>query len=94
MMPDGYCWLCGKWGHLEKHHIFGGNPNRKLSEKYGLTVLLCGESCHRNGEKAAHKCAETAQRLHEYGQLKFMQEQKASVEDFRRVFGKNYLEEK
>ena len=93
-MPDGYCWLCGKWGHLEKHHIFGGNPNRKLSEKYGLTVFLCGESCHRNGEKAAHKCAETAQRLHEYGQRKFMQEQNASIEDFRRVFGKNYLEEK
>lgn len=90
-VPDGYCWLCGRWGHLEEHHIFGG-ANRKKSTKYKLTVNLCGESCHRNGPKAAHRCKETAQRLHEYGQRKFMREQNASVEDFRRIFGKNYLE--
>jgi uncharacterized GH25 family protein len=41
---------------------------------------------------AAHQCKETAQRLHEYGQRKFMQEQNATIDDFRRIFGKNYLE--
>lgn len=40
-MRDGYCWLCGRWGHLEEHHIFGG-AYRKKSTKYGLTVFLCG----------------------------------------------------
>jgi len=91
-MRDGYCWLCGRWGHLEEHHIFGG-AYRKKSTKYGLTVLLCGDRCHRNGPQAAHRCRETAQRLHEYGQRKFMREQNATIDDFRREFGKNYLPE-
>ncbi len=91
-MRDGYCWLCGRWGRLEEHHIFGG-AYRKKSTKYGLTVFLCGDRCHRNGPQAAHNCRETAQRLHEYGQRKFMREQNATVEDFRREFGKNYLPE-
>lgn len=29
----GRCYLCGRYGHTEEHHIFGG-PNRTLSEKY------------------------------------------------------------
>jgi len=86
----GKCFLCGEWGLLETHHIFGA-ANRKKSEKYGLKVGLCGDRCHRNGPKAAHRCAETAQRLHEYGQKKFMKEHGASIEDFRAIFGKNYL---
>jgi len=75
---------------MELHHIFSG-PNRKLSEKYGLTVLLCGESCHRLGPKAAHRNKNTAQKLHEYGQKKYMSEQSATVEQFISVFGRNYL---
>lgn len=54
-------------------------------------VLLCGESCHRNGPRAAHRCKETALALHQYGQRKYMEEQDATVEDFRREFGRNYL---
>ena len=55
----GKCWLCGKVGAVERHHIFGGS-NRDKSERDGLVVLLCGESCHRNGPRAAHRSAETA----------------------------------
>ena len=55
---------------MEEHHIFGGTANRRKSERYGLTVLLCGESCHRNGPRAAHRCKETALALHQYGQRK------------------------
>lgn len=62
-------------------------PRRTTS----LTVLLCGESCHRNGPRAAHRCKETALALHQYGQRKYMEEQDATVEDFRREFGRNYL---
>lgn len=89
-MYYGRCWLCGRWGWLEEHHIFGG-ANRKKSEKYGLKVGLCGDTCHRNGRNSAHQSAATALRLHQYGQMKFMSEQGATVDDFRAVFGKNYL---
>ena len=75
---------------MEEHHIFGGS-NRKKSEKYGLKVGLCGDTCHRNGREAAHQCAATALRLHQSGQRKFMKEQGATVEQFRAMFGKNYL---
>jgi hypothetical protein len=41
---------------------------------------------------AAHQCKETARRLHEYGQRKFMREQNATADGFLHIFGKNYLE--
>lgn len=86
----GKCWLCGKMGAVERHHIFGGS-NRDKSERDGLVVLLCGESCHRNGPRAAHQCAETALEIKKYGERKWMYEHEASTDDFRREYGKNYL---
>lgn len=86
----GKCWLCGKVGAVERHHIFGGS-NRDKSERDGLVVLLCGDTCHRNGPRAAHQCAETALKLKKYGERKWMYEHEASTDDFRREYGKNYL---
>ena len=87
------CFLCGKNGandRLERHHIFG-NAYRSKSEKYGLVVYLCGNSCHRNGKKSAHRNAETALYLHQYAQKKVMKEQGWTKEKFIQEFGKNYL---
>lgn len=87
------CFLCGRNGaqdRLERHHIFGG-PYRSKSEAYGLVVYLCGDRCHRNGEKSAHRCKETQDRLRRAGQRKAMREQGLTVEQFIQMFGKNYL---
>lgn len=95
MMEEKRCWLCGRNGAgdpLDVHHIFGG-ANRKLSDKFGLTVYLCHERCHIFGPEAAHRSGETAERLHRYGQEKAMREQGWNREQFRMVFGKNYLDE-
>lgn len=89
------CFLCGRNGsqdRLEAHHIFPGSL-RKKSDRYGLVVMLCGERCHRNGPKAAHRCRETALMLKQYGQRKAMEEQGWSKEDFIREFGRNYLDD-
>lgn len=89
------CWLCGANGSqdpLEEHHIFGG-PNRALSDKYGLTVYLRGNKCHRNGPFAAHRNAETMKTIRQYGQRKAMYEQNWTVEDFVKVFGRNYIDD-
>jgi len=89
------CFLCGRNGvgdPLEGHHIFGAG-NRKKSTKYGLVVDLCGHRCHRGGEYAAHRNAETQQMLKAHGQRKYMEEHNATVEDFIKLFGKNYLED-
>lgn len=89
------CWLCGKNGTdepLDRHHLFGGG-NRRKSEQLGLVVDLCHGSCHIFGEKAAHRCRETAQALHEYGQRQAMEKMGWSVADFVREFGRNYLDD-
>lgn len=89
------CFICGRNGSgdgLERHHIFGA-ANRKLSEKYGLVVWLCGERCHRTGKYSAHQNGDVADYLHRYGQKKAMEDQGWTISQFREVFGKNYLEE-
>lgn len=86
------CFLCGRAGNLDHHHIFGG-PYRKKSDRYGLVVDLCHDTCHIFGPDSAHQSGETALMLKQYGQCKVMEENGWSVEDFIREFGKNYLEE-
>lgn len=89
-MYYGTCFLCGKSGWLEEHHVFGG-ALRDKSERNGLKVGLCGDSCHRNGRYAVHQCRETADALKAHFQIKYMMREKASVTDFRAEFWKNYL---
>ncbi len=87
------CFICHRNGindRLELHHIFGG-ANRWKSDKYGLTVWLCGERCHKNGKYAVHNNADMMLYLHRYGQRKAMEENDWNIEDFIKVFGKNYL---
>ena len=89
------CWLCGRNGMqdpLDLHHIFSGT-NRAKSDRYGLTVLLCHRRCHIFGKHAVHASRETAQRLHEYGQRKAMEENGWTIDQFRQQFGKNYIDE-
>lgn len=92
-MDGKCCFICKRNGcldPLERHHIFGGG-RRKLSEKYGLVVYLCGSRCHREGKYSAHQNAEIADYLHRFGQKKAMREQGWTAEEFREVFGANYL---
>ena len=43
MQTERECYFCGGVIGLERHHVFGGVANRKLSETYGLWVWLCHE---------------------------------------------------
>ena len=93
--PLRVCRLCGRNGNgdpLDKHHVFGG-ANRKLSEKYGAVVYLCHNRCHENGPEAVHRNAESKRRLQAETQERLMEENGWTVEDFRGVFGRNYLDE-
>jgi len=83
------CFLCQRYRPLETHHIFNG-ANRKLSEKYGLTVRLCSE-CHRTSKYSAHNDKHTMSLLKRIGQRKAMDENGWSVDEFIRIFGKNYI---
>lgn len=82
-----YCYVCGRQYNLERHHIYAGVANRKLSEKYGLWVYLCHE-CH-TGSNGAQYTKNLGDRLKREGQAKF--EQTHAREEFRAIFGKSYL---
>lgn len=87
----GQCFICSKTGCTECHHIYG-SANRKHSEQYGLTVYLCPE-CHRISDVSAHKNKEVRYTLQRIGQRAF-ETKCGSREQFVKMFGKNYLEEK
>lgn len=89
------CYLCGMNRNLEPlecHHIFNG-PNRKWSEKYGLTVYLHGEKCHRLGKESVHANSEVRALVQDKAQCIAMEHYRWSIKDFQNIFGKNYLKE-
>lgn len=95
---DRVCFLCGKNGTqdpkgLEEHHIFNGVGLKKKSERYGLTVYLCGWEHHNGGENSVHRNQDVDRRVKQYGQRKAMEENGWTLQDFIAEFGKNYLGE-
>lgn len=85
------CWLCGRTDRpLDLHHIFPG-PYRSKSDRYGLVIYLCHDSCHIFGRYAVHRNPVTMLMCMRYGQEKAMAENEWSIEDFIAEFGHNYL---
>ena len=87
MQREKKCWVTGDRNALHEHHIYGG-ARRKLSEKYGLKVYLHHNECHLNG---VHKNAELNRELKAKVQEIAMEHYGWSIEDFVRIFGKNYI---
>lgn len=85
----GECFLCGKQGQTELHHIFPG-ANRDLSTQYGLTVYLC-HSCHNEPPNGAHINYWTRRALQRTAQLEAMKRYGWTETDFTKIFGRNYL---
>ena len=81
-----YCYICAKYGNLEKHHCLHGTANRRLADEDGLFVWLC-RNCHTRlhdkgiGDKGLQIVAEKAWMQH-YGKTE---------EDFIKRYGKNYI---
>lgn len=86
LRQDEGCYLCGRQTGLETHHIMAG-MNRKLSEKYGLTVRLC-HNCH-TGDHGAQYDKELNRRLKAEAQEAF--EVIYGHQKWMEVFRKNYL---
>lgn len=85
------CFLCGKYGPVERHHVFPGSY-RKASEKYGLVVDLC-HWCHNEPPDGVHFNRKNALILKQRAQRMVMRDQSWTTEDFIKVFGRNYLED-
>lgn len=91
------CYICGKMGPTEKHHVFGG-PNRPLSEKDKLFVYLCHD-CHNEPPDGVHFDKNRRRWLQGKAQEEYEQqkiEQGCTPEEARSLFmqryGRNYKE--
>ena len=93
------CYLCAKLHYdfsqktvLEEHHIFGGNPNRRNSERYGLKVYLC-PGHHRTSNEAVHRPDRNdCQRMLQIMGQRYFEEYYPQL-DFVAIFGRNYYAE-
>lgn len=79
------CYICGQWA-TDVHHVIHGTANRKLADEDGLTVKLC-RRCHT----LLHDKGNMDKELQKIGQRAWMNHNGASVEDFIKRYGKNYL---
>lgn len=82
---EDWCFICGGYA-TDTHHCIHGTANRKLADQDGLTVRLC-HTCHMK----LHDKGSWDKDLQSYAQIKWMEHNNASVEDFIKRYGKSYL---
>ena len=87
MQTDRACYFCGRLNGLEKHHVFAGVANRKVSETYGLWVWLC-HNCH-TGQAGAQYDKEKNLKLKQDAQMAFQTYFGRKV--WMQIIRKNYL---
>ena len=81
------CYVCGRQYGLERHHIYAGFANRRVSEANGFWVFLCS-FCHRSSRGAQYE-KELNERLKKECQEEF--EKTHTRDEFRALIGKSYL---
>ena len=82
------CYITGSTVNLHRHHVFGGNPNRRLSEKHGCWVWLRAD-WHNMSNYGVHFDKELDLQIKRETQARF--EATWGHEKFMEVFGKSYL---
>lgn len=80
------CLVCKTTIGLHRHHLLHGTANRKIAERYGFWVYLCGKH-----HAEVHRDAEMDKKFKQIAQRKF--EETGTRIDFIRIFGKSYMEE-
>ncbi len=89
IQSEKVCYITGEDYNLHRHHVFNG-ANRKLSEEYGLIIYLRAD-WHNMEKYSIHMDAQLDRRIKAEVQQIAMEHYDWSIEDFIRIFGKNYL---
>lgn len=84
-MRYGKCAICGQYGDMDRHHVFGGTA-RQISERYGAVIDVC-RGCHRS----IHDHRSAYAWLQAKTQTKVMYEQGWDLEEWMAHFHRNYL---
>ncbi|MBQ8994492.1 MAG: hypothetical protein IJ091_11245 [Oscillospiraceae bacterium] len=80
------CAICGREDWCEPHHVFGGT-SRHISDQWGA-VAYCCRTCHED----FHQHPANYKWLREETQKRVMAEQGWSMDDWMRIFFKNYID--
>ena len=88
MQSTKECYITGDTQGLHKHHVYFGNPNRRISEENGFWCWLRYD-WHNGSSYGVHFNADLNNRLKRECQELF--ELNHTREDFISLIGKNYL---
>ena len=87
LQDDRRCYFCNRVTGLEKHHVFAGIANRRISEARGFWVMCCNE-CH-TGRDGVQYNKEKNLRLKQDAQRAF--EKDHTHQEWMDLIRKNYL---
>ena len=82
-----YCVVCGS-PKIQKHHVFGGTANRRISEKHRYIIPLCME--HHTGHNGIHFNGGRDLFWKQTAQMHY-EKHKGTRSDFICEFGKSWL---
>lgn len=84
------CYITGQTNNLHRHHIYFGNPYRRISEENGFWVYLAGY-LHNQSNEGVHckNGRELDLILKQHCQRKY--EETHSREEFLKLIGKSYI---
>lgn len=82
------CYVCHTTQNLHRHHIYFG-ANRKISEKYGFVVYLCGRH-HNLSNAGVHFNKALDLELKRKCEQDYI-DNGHTIEEFIKLIGKNYL---
>ena len=88
LQDEKKCYVTGRTDGLELHHIYFGDPNRKISDKNGFVIWLRPEYHREN--KGIHHNREFDLKVKRECQAKY--EETHSREEFMALIGRNYLD--
>ena len=85
-----HCIECGRT-NIEKHEVFFGTANRKLSIEDGLVIPLCKALHHKGNLIGIHKEKELNEKWKKIAQQTWQEYYNKTEEDFIARYGKSYL---
>ena len=86
-----HCIVCGRYG-VQLHEVFYGIKNHKKSIEDGLVIPLCKKIHHNGNAIGIHKDDELNLKYKKIAEQKWLEYYGKTIDDFRKRYGRNYLD--
>ena len=91
LQDEKRCYVCNSLINIHTHEVYYGK-NRKKSIEDGCCVYLCGKH-HNQSNEGVHFNHKLDLELKKQMELYWMKYYNRTIDDFRKRYGKNYLDE-